>query len=158
MPTVSLSSDNRYEFFVAGKPVPQPKVLAGKWGVYERDPKGLAKEWRSKIVFAAKEAMKKNGVTMAGQYVPVSLNMVFYLNPPTKIPKERKEWGHQPTIIPDVSNYAYLVENALKGVCYRDDSQVIDKHERKVYTDDGECGVLVVIRTGDLAVKLPRNI
>lgn len=37
---------------------------------------------------------------------------------------------------PDFDNLAYLVTNALKGIVYVDDSQVVDCHIRKRYSQN----------------------
>jgi Holliday junction resolvase RusA-like endonuclease len=50
---------------------------------------------------------------------------------------------------PDVDNLAYIVTNAMKGIIYKDDSQIVEKHERKQYGIDPR----LVVEIRDLNVE-----
>lgn len=43
-----------------------------------------------------------------------------------------------PAVKPDVDNYVKTVLDALNGVAFRDDSQIVELSVRKVYARDGE--------------------
>lgn len=60
------------------------------------------------------------GLDMIPRYEPVKLVYKFWrVRPPSnKYPL--------PVTTPDLDNYAYLVTNALSGVCYYDDNQIVD--------------------------------
>lgn len=68
---------------------------------------------------------------------PVKVDYAFYL----PIPKSTS-WIKQEQMIiglihhvkkPDLDNLAYVVTNAMKGIIYKDDSQIVFKTERKLY-------------------------
>lgn len=50
---------------------------------------------------------------------------------------------------PDLDNLAYLVTNAMKGIIYQDDSQIVEKYERKQYGLDPR----IVIEIRDLNIE-----
>ena len=41
----------------------------------------------------------------------------------------------RPTVKPDLTNIAKSIEDALNGLAYRDDSQIVESHIRKYYSD-----------------------
>ena len=67
--------------------------------------------------------------------VSVSIEAIF------KIPEswsKKKKWetidqGKRPEVRPDIDNIVKIVMDALNGVAYKDDSQVVDISARKVY-------------------------
>lgn len=51
--------------------------------------------------------------------------------------KKLKEQGFiRPSIIPDATNYAKIVEDGLNGVVWEDDKQIVDLHISKFYSDN----------------------
>jgi Holliday junction resolvase RusA-like endonuclease len=74
---------------------------------------------------------------------PVALDLVFFLPRPKSAPKR---WiAH--TKRPDLSHLTRAVEDALTGVMYLDDSQVVCEYVAKVYAmDNRPVGVLVTVR------------
>jgi Holliday junction resolvase RusA-like endonuclease len=62
---------------------------------------------------------------------PVSLGVVFHLAKPKSAPKKRI----YPCQRPDIDNYAKLLMDALNGICWTDDSQVVVLAVKKVYGD-----------------------
>ena len=63
---------------------------------------------------------------------PLAVTITAQLLRPKSAPKRRVTW---PIGRPDADNYAKLVLDALNGVLWRDDSQVVDLHVRKVYSE-----------------------
>jgi len=41
----------------------------------------------------------------------------------------------RPIVKPDITNIAKSIEDALNGLAYRDDSQIVESHIRKYYSD-----------------------
>lgn len=71
---------------------------------------------------------------------PLALELTFYL--------ERKPSVQRvfPTVRPDVLKLARAVEDALTGVVYKDDAQIILEHLEKRYAGNGEgAGVIVKV-------------
>lgn len=54
---------------------------------------------------------------------PVIISLVSHRHVPQSWPKRRH--GEQDTVKPDASNILKLVEDALNGIAYRDDSQIV---------------------------------
>ncbi len=50
----------------------------------------------------------------------------------------------RPTTKPDLTNYEVLAENALIGIVYHDDAQVVEKFTRKIYA--AEPGIRIIVR------------
>ena len=70
----------------------------------------------------------------------VELTLVFARGTPARAPKgaeKRLQW-QQAHIIkrPDLTNYQKAAEDALTGLLYQDDSQVVVVHSGKRYTDE----------------------
>jgi len=63
---------------------------------------------------------------------PLVVGIVVQLLKPKSAPKTRPVW---PTTRPDADNYGKLVLDALNGILWRDDSQVVDLRIRKVYAE-----------------------
>lgn len=130
-------------FFVSGTPQPAPKKATNmRTGmIYSRDPKGTKRAWAAKLASLARKAMQ---VPMIEKGVPVRLNCTFFLpRPASQRGKKRRE---RPTGTPDLSNLYYAVENALKGICYHDDSQVVTFGGMKWYADENSpAGVQVSV-------------
>ena len=60
---------------------------------------------------------------------PVSVSMTFYFTPPKKMPKGRT----LPVVKPDLSKLLRSTEDALTGVLWADDCQVVRAHISKEY-------------------------
>lgn len=62
---------------------------------------------------------------------PLSLSLRFVLTPP-KRPKHK-----EPIVRPDLDNYVKGVMDALNGIVWADDSQIVETRARKLYAMDG---------------------
>lgn len=82
---------------------------------------------------------------------PVELNIDFFMPIPKtrmgkfKIIQERKQWMYH-AIKPDLSNMEKAIEDALNGVAYKDDCQIVVKTSTKKYSEDPR----VVIRVMEI--------
>jgi len=63
---------------------------------------------------------------------PLQVQLVVRIQKPASKPKKKVCW---PTSKPDADNYAKLVLDALNGVLWRDDSQVVRLFVEKAYCD-----------------------
>lgn len=66
---------------------------------------------------------------------PVGVNLTFYLVPPRKIPANRRGW---PAAKPDRDKLERAVFDALTGIVYVDDAQVVDGATAKLYAVDAD--------------------
>jgi Holliday junction resolvase RusA-like endonuclease len=127
-----------YEFNIFGNPVAQgrPKFFRRGNFVGAYDP-GKSKTWKEDIKVQVLSQMKAGPVILEG---PLMLQLVFRMTRPVSLPK--KVIHH--TKKPDIDNLQKAVKDALKGICYKDDSQIIEVTARKVY--DSTPGVWIALR------------
>ena len=67
----------------------------------------------------------------AEKHVPVRLELMFYLQKPPSAPKKR----HHPVVKPDLSKLIRASEDAMTGVLYADDAQIVSLIADKLYGD-----------------------
>lgn len=130
-------------FWIDGLAVAQgrPKFARIGKGVRAYDP-GKSREW--------KEAVRWQ-VRAGGAITPcsgaVSLSLAFYLARPKTLPKKTTYHVKRP----DVDNLAKAILDALKGLAWHDDSQIVSLTVRKYYTE-GTAGAGVRIVIEELSV------
>lgn len=134
------------KFVVEGEPVSQGRPRFTRFGKpYEEKKCTEAKE---KIKEIAESEMYNQGYTIAVAGMPVVLSCVFYL----PIPSNKRKWwkvaAELGMIAPsvkkkDVDNCFKLVSDAINGVCYHDDSQIVEIHGVAKYSDDPRTEVTV---------------
>jgi crossover junction endodeoxyribonuclease RusA len=107
-------------FWVPGKPAPQGSKDHKGNGVMVESAKGL-KPWRETVGWYAKAAMRRTP-PFSG---PVALLSEFV------VPKVA-------TSPPDADKLQRAVMDALTGICYRDDAQVVDQRSTKRKALPGE--------------------
>lgn len=115
---------NSISFFVFGNPVSQGRARIARMGNCVRmyDPE-KSKSWKESIRWQAIE----NKISMfTGAIV---LGLTFYLPRPKSLPK--KVIHH--TKKPDLDNLIKAVKDALKGITWKDDSQVVKIIALKLY-------------------------
>jgi Holliday junction resolvase RusA-like endonuclease len=140
------------DFFVPGTPVGAGSKRAfpihgkdGRLHVAVTDasgPKGA--EWRAAIRYAAADAVRSNGGTLLDG--PVMLTLTFLLRRPrghVGTRGIRPSAPRFPTVKPDVLKLARAVEDAMTGIVWRDDAQVVGESLVKIYTTSAIGGVRV---------------
>ena len=92
---------------------------------------------RSEKQAVAAWALEAGARVMEG---PVSVCLTAYLRSPQSVSKKRRadmlSGAERPTKKPDGDNLAKLTMDALNGVCWRDDVQVVDLTVRKFWSDE----------------------
>lgn len=100
---------------------------------------GPLKAWERQIsLIAAAQRIGSNGLLDG----PIKLTLDFVLLRPASHPKRRKTW---PIARPDYDKLARSATDALTGIIWRDDSQVVEAHIRKDYGDPP--GVRITVET-----------
>jgi crossover junction endodeoxyribonuclease RusA len=120
-------------------------ILKGKWGAKDRailtsTNKNL-KPYRGQVTREAVVALEAAGFPqpMAEKHVPVSMAVDFYFAKPPTVPKKRKEM----VVTPDLSKLIRSTEDALIGLLYFDDAQIVETVARKHYGTPERVEVLV---------------
>ena len=118
---------NTIRLEIAGIPIaqgrPRATVISGQARMY--DPKN-AKDYKLQVRYAAMQQLQGRK-PLEG---PLRLSVEFYRDIPRSWSK-RKQLNAgagliRPTSKPDLDNYVKAVKDALKGVCWLDDSQVVE--------------------------------
>lgn len=82
--------------------------------------------------------MDSEGVNLIAD-IPVYLSVEVKKSIPKSWTKQKTQAALMgniwPTSKPDASNYYKLIEDALNGVLYADDSQIVEQHSSKSYHD-----------------------
>ena len=123
-------------FFVKGViPVPEGShtahIVGGRAVVHHQN---------SNKLMAYREAVEKAYRESGGNYYhdsPISIQMCFIFPRPKSVSKKKRP---QMVVKPDVDKLARSTLDALTGVAYDDDSQVIELVATKIYNDYTENG------------------
>ena len=132
------------EFFVDGEPVPKARPRFRRAGdkVFTYTPKKTA-DYEQYIQWHAKQA----GVQVSD--LPVLLDVIAYCPIPQSKPKKWKEQAEkgliEKTSRPDADNYAKIAMDALNGIAWKDDGQVVELYVRKRYVLEENAGLLIKI-------------
>lgn len=102
---------------VLGSMRPRARAFNGHAQIYS-DPRH-----RRAMNCIASRYEEARGLIRAGFIGPVLLSVVSHRHMPKSWPKRRR--GEQDTMKPDASNVLKLVEDALNGIAYKDDSQIV---------------------------------
>lgn len=122
------------QFTVYGEPVAQGRPRASTQGGFVRmyDP-AKSKDYKDYVRLAASQHAPSS--LLEG---PIGMMLTVYRSMPKSFSKRKAalaEAGQiQPTTKPDVDNYLKGVKDALKGIIWKDDSQVVEVLTRKRYS------------------------
>lgn len=130
---------DRIKFTVYARPEPQGStkgfLLKGKWGNKDRviltSANKKLKPYRQELTNTALVALSDSGVQrpMATKHVPVSIALDFYFERPASIPKKRTHIS----VKPDIDKICRSTIDALTGIIYHDDAQIVEVSARKHY-------------------------
>lgn len=115
-------------------------------GVIITDDSKRSKPWQARVAAAAGDAM--DGPLLAG---PLELVLTF------TFPRPKGHFGAGrnaaivkpsapalPIVKPDVTKLIRAVEDALTGIVWRDDAQVVSQHAHKLYGEQASCAVEIL--------------
>lgn len=129
---------NMFMLFVKGEPVAQGRPRFSTIGGHTRaiDP-AKSREFKQIIAVMARQKMEQEGMgLMEG---PLSLEVRVYRIPPKSMGKKRSadaiEKKRGIVTKPDLDNYIKLVSDAINGVVFADDSQIVAIRASKRYSD-----------------------
>jgi crossover junction endodeoxyribonuclease RusA len=124
-------------FDVIGRPSPQGSKKSIGNNRFVESSKFLP-AWRRDVKEAAENAVTVNGWTSVSG--PVELEVMFYLDRPSSVSTVKRPY---PIVPPDLDKLIRGVGDALTGVVYEDDSQVIRVLAWKVYADTRVPGAFI---------------
>ena len=123
----------RVQFFVPGSPAPQGSKRHVGRGILIESSRAVG-PWRERVALVAHKAMRDAG--HSGPFTgPVTMRSDFVLPRPKSAPKTR---AVPATKRPDADKILRAVGDALSGICYVDDSQVVDIRGTKRIALPGE--------------------
>lgn len=120
---------------VSGTPIPQGSKQAYRTGdrIYLVEANKAVYEWRERIAKAAREYMEHIGIFEQ----PIHLELVFLMPRPKTVTREH------PTTKPDLDKLVRAVNDAITGIIFKDDSQVVKITASKQYAKYGMTGVII---------------
>ncbi len=129
------------KYVILGRPEPQGSTSSfirnGKIATTSANKK--LKPWRktlSDAVFVESGCVPYLGAGLE----PVTVTVDFFFQKPLRAPKRRRHH----TVKPDVDKLLRAVLDALTGIVYRDDAQVVDARGRKHYGMPERCEIEVI--------------
>ncbi len=147
------------EFFVPGKPIPQPRPKVSTRGGFARayvDRKHPVHAWREAVASEAQAFMA------GAKMVPISTAICLDLSLILPRPKSHYGTGRNatkvkrsapvfPAVKPDCDNLAKAIQDALDGVLWVDDALIVELQVSKRYVEGGDtpldkAGALVRVR------------
>ena len=124
-----LPGERLVEVAVRGNPVGQGNIRSlGKGRPSVHANAATLKPWRQQIQAAVEDALDWDTTPNVG---PVLVDATFTVKKPVAAPKRRRTF---PVTRPDIDHYIRAVLDAVGAAgLWRDDSQVVEVHARKVY-------------------------
>jgi Holliday junction resolvase RusA-like endonuclease len=122
-----------------GAPVPKgrPRIGKSKAGFAIAFTPAKTRKYEDFVRFCASEVMKDR-LPITSQ--PILAHVRAYLPPPQSWSNKRKQEAYsgliRPTKKPDVDNYLKAALDALNGICFGDDSQIVSLSVIKKYSDN----------------------
>lgn len=139
----------RVQFGVSGKPGTKGSTRAfprvkkdGTIGVVVTSDNRKLGVWTDAVAWAARAAMRRERCAMTVE--PVSVALVFYVRQP-----QRPRHHLFPVAKPDLDKLSRAVLDALTGVVYHDDAQVVSMTASKHYASEPPVveGVIVTVES-----------
>ncbi len=146
------------QFTVLGIPQPAGSKRAfpfhkknGKLGVAVSDSNPKARDWKGAVASEARLHVGEGGPLLDG---PLEVTMMFYLpRPKAHFKKIQGRYTNgeltarapfYPTTRPDTQKLARGTTDALTGILWRDDSQIVVEHLTKHYGEPARCEITII--------------
>lgn len=143
------------KFTVPGEPYGQPRprfsAANGKVHTYNTDE---SRNYKTHVRLIAQTAMQEQGWKFAENDEGIGVNIYAYMGIPRSKSRKFRVSAHKgivrPTKKPDIDNIFKAVTDALNGVLYKDDKQIIHSRVEKYYSDEPRVEVEVFILRKEL--------
>ncbi|MDH3291517.1 MAG: RusA family crossover junction endodeoxyribonuclease [Gemmatimonadota bacterium] len=149
-------TDTTIQLKVYGRPVPAGSKrgfpIRGKGGkihVSVTDASSKAKPWQAQVRAEAAELMAGRPLIRD----PIQARAMFYLaRPKGHFGKRglRPSAPRYPAVQPDASKLWRAVEDALQGVVYANDAQIVEQWVMKVYGEPERCEIYLTVRATEI--------
>lgn len=120
------------EFIIYGQPVAKGRPRLGKWGTYTPQ-KTVEYENLIKLSYIEKH---KGEPVLEDQ---LKLDIYFYFQIPKSVSKKMRQAMLEGKIMydkrPDIDNCIKIITDALNGIAYKDDNQIVEVHAMKLYDE-----------------------
>lgn len=118
------------EIYIPGKAVPQgrPKFTRIGNGVRTYDPKQSV-DYKSWIKHCALQVMEKSGTSIIPRDIPLHMALNVTITKPASVSKRRL----CPVVKPDLDNIQKTIQDALEGIVYQADQQIVSIRSVKRY-------------------------
>lgn len=124
---------------IPGKPVAKARARITKWGSYTPE-KTVNYETLIKELYI----INHPGVRLSGM---LELDMEAYFPIPKATSKKNRllmlSGGIRPTVKPDIENIYKIIADALNGLAYDDDKQIVSGSMDKYYSEDPRVEIYV---------------
>ena len=110
----------------------RPRFNSKTKAVFE---KAEVKEYKAKII----EAFEESGGKVYERDVPLRMSVVVYMRVPRSASFKKQIdliENHRPTKRPDTDNFYKVIADALNGIAYYDDSQIVSTYITKFWSSD----------------------
>jgi Holliday junction resolvase RusA-like endonuclease len=118
--------------FVPGKAVAQSRPRFARRGnhvaTYDAAP---SRDYKSWVRTCAIDIMQKQRAEIIPREVPLHIVLTVCVARPKSIPKARL----LPVVKPDLDNYLKTIQDALEGIVYQADQQIVSVRAAKKYAD-----------------------
>jgi len=128
-------------------PIKTSGQFTGRNIVVDANPK--SKDWKITVAHAAKKAMDASNRPFENPLLEGPLEVRFIFRMPRPSSHYRKDKSlkpkspHRPITRPDLLKLARAIEDAMMGIVYRDDSQIVIEHLEKFYACRPGCKIEV---------------
>ena len=141
----------RLQFEILGEPMPQPRARLTTIGGHPRayDP-ASAREYKGMVSVIAKAALRGEPRCESG---PVFLDLMFGMPVPASWSSRKRANAiaglTRPSVRPDIDNLAKAILDALNGVLFKDDGQVVEMKAMKCYSANPRVVVVAMWQGGE---------
>lgn len=141
-----------FELRIYANPVAQARPRFARTGNFVKtyDP-AKSVNWKRMVNAEAQRRVRETGFKMFPAGVPLVASFEFIFQRPPSVPFKKRPYH---TVKPDFSNLLKGCEDALSGVVYHDDAQLIEGWVGKRYVSpDSQPGVIIKIWQKELTVN-----
>ena len=121
------------QFTIPGKPVGKGRPRVTRNGTYTPQ---KTKDYQKLVVTIAENESDNYFIDTE----PLVATILCYYPIPKNMPKYKRRMIEEgklyPIVKPDLDNVAKAILDALNGVIYKDDNQVVELHIKKLYSDN----------------------